>query len=353
VADHPKHGVQYKRFSFISDRQKGLIEALQEVFPDNHASFCAIHIARNVERAMGKNVSKYVIPLAKTFSPMVSEVLLSKVTAAARHYLEDIPASQWRNTAWLEDPTLPPRYGIRTSNMSESANSMFEKSRDGSWLYSVDTMLSKMMERIASLRVLHKGKTGVVEKVAAMVSNRWVNCAGFKVVELEENGTIFTIVRRRQKASDDDIRYKIDVVNKTCDCGEWQDHGVPCIDAIAYFKLHKHMLLRNMLSEEVDWHYTYEHERCLLKKNIVPVCMERLYHDGSTLPPMASTKRSTGRPKKKRIRKRSRWAHDPEKSNISCSGCHQRGHNVRTCLTRKALAGQGATKNNTQELDLS
>ena len=149
------------------------------------------------------------------------------------------------------------------------------------------------------------------------------------------------------------IRYKIDVVNKTCDCGEWQDHGVPCIDAIAYFKLHKHMLLQNMLFEEVDWHYTYEHERCLLKNNIVPVCMERLYHDGSTLPPMASTKRTTGRPKKQRIRKRSRWAHDPEKSNIKCSGCHQRGHNIRTCLTRKALAGQGATKNNTQELDLS
>jgi hypothetical protein len=38
--DHPRYGVQYKYFTFISDRQKGLIPALQLVFPDNHSFFC-------------------------------------------------------------------------------------------------------------------------------------------------------------------------------------------------------------------------------------------------------------------------------------------------------------------------
>ena len=43
-AEHPKEGVAYKLFTFISDRQKGLIEAMKEVFPSNHHCFCAVHI---------------------------------------------------------------------------------------------------------------------------------------------------------------------------------------------------------------------------------------------------------------------------------------------------------------------
>jgi transposase-like protein len=93
--DHPKHGVQYKLFTFTSDRQKGLIQALKEAFPDNHATFCAIHIARNVERSMGKKDSKYVVHLTRKISPMLFQELMTKLTAAARLYLEAIPSSQW------------------------------------------------------------------------------------------------------------------------------------------------------------------------------------------------------------------------------------------------------------------
>jgi hypothetical protein len=228
-----------------------------------------------------------------------------------------------------------------------------EIARGVSWLESVDTMLSKMVDRTAALRDGLKRKTGVVEKVAAIVKNRWENCAGFKVIELEENGNHFNIVRPPRKESDSEKRYNIDVTKKSCGCGEWQDHGVPCIHAIAYFRLHKKVLLEQILHEEVHQYYTYENEKMLLRRNINPVCMELLCYDGKTLPPRESTIRSTGRRRKKRIRTRSRWAYDPEKSNIVCSRCQQRGHNVRTCLTREALAGQGTDTNNIGELDLS
>jgi hypothetical protein len=158
--------------------------------------------------------------------------------------------------------------------------------------------ISKMAERIAYLRDLHKGKTGVVRKVAALENKRWVNCAGLKVVELEDNGRLFTVHLQRHSASSDDASYKIAVVNKHCDCGEWQDHFVPCIHAIAYFRLHEQVSLEHLFTEQVDPHYTYENERCLLRQNIVPVCIERICLDGNTLPPWASTKRSTGRLKK-------------------------------------------------------
>ena len=48
--DHPNEGIEYKYFTFISDRQKGLVNALTEVFPQNHSCYYAVHIQRNLER---------------------------------------------------------------------------------------------------------------------------------------------------------------------------------------------------------------------------------------------------------------------------------------------------------------
>ncbi|KAG7366226.1 transposase, mutator family protein [Nitzschia inconspicua] len=125
---HPDNRCKFCYFTFISDRQKGLIQALQQVFPDNHHCFCSVHIARNVEKEVGKQVAKHVYALSATFSKRESDELMAKINAISvrgRKYLEDITANQWRSTAWVDDPTLPPRFGIVTTNMSESAHEMF------------------------------------------------------------------------------------------------------------------------------------------------------------------------------------------------------------------------------------
>lgn len=94
------------------------------------------------------------------------------------------------------------------------------------------------------------------------------------------------------------------------------------------------------MTEYVDKKYLYQNEYEMLKQNIAPVCMETITPDGITRPPNPSRKRASGRPKKKRIRKRPNNACDPEKSIIVCSCCHKRGHNVRTCLAREEHSKQ-------------
>lgn len=67
---------------------------------------------------------------------------------------------------WLDYPTLLPRFGIVTKNVSESVNcTMFVKARDRSWLSSMyATILSKMIVRIDELREKQykDKKTGVL-----------------------------------------------------------------------------------------------------------------------------------------------------------------------------------------------
>ena len=349
-SDHPHPSVRHKLFTFVSDRQKGLIEALNDVFPLNHSTYCAVHIARNVEKTFGKNAAKYVFPLAKSFGSVYSHALLEKVTPNCRQYLNAIPASQWRSDAWIADPSLPPRYGIRTSNMSESMNSMFLKAREGSWLFTVNNIVTTMYQRISQLREMKKGNTGVIGKVKAIISRRWQNCAGFKVVNLEERATRFVVTRLTQSASEEAVFYNVDVENRFCECGEWQDNGFPCIDAIAYFRLHKQMGVDNILAEEVNKYYTYDNELALLERNIQPVCIQVLSKDGVTLPPNGYLKRSAGRPKNKRLRARSQGTCEPEKSKKKCSLCHKPGHNSRTCARRQALAVKNADRNNIPEM---
>lgn len=350
VSEHPRTRVMSKYFSFISDRQKGLIPSLLQAFPDNHCCYCAIHIARNTESSVGKGVAKYVHALSCTFSHRKSAELMTKIeqkSPEARAYLEGIPPHQWKGTAWIDDETLPPRFGITTTNMSEATNSMLESARDCSWFECIDTILKKMMNRIVINREKHKGKSGVVENMLGILQKRWENCAGFQIVQIQENGTLFNITRQSRGRSEPGRSFTIDIANKMCECGQWQEHCVPCVDAIAYYKLHENRTIQYIMDNFVDIQYTYGNISELLKTNIVPVCLETITFDGCTLPPRPSKKRSTGRPKKVRIRKRSRWAHEPEKSSIVCSRCKEPGHNVRTCLLREELGLRNNGNNHT------
>jgi hypothetical protein len=52
-----------------------------------------------------------------------------------------IAADKWKSTEWLRNKTLPPQYGIVSTNSSESSNSMYEDARHLSWLYCLDTKI--------------------------------------------------------------------------------------------------------------------------------------------------------------------------------------------------------------------
>ncbi|KAG7367563.1 hypothetical protein IV203_030234 [Nitzschia inconspicua] len=192
--------------------------------------------ARVAYRNGGKKIAKLVHSLSTTFSGYESRrcwAAIEQVSSKGRAYLEGIPREQWQGTAWIENPSLPPRFGTVTTNMSESANSMLEKARNGSWLDCIDKIVSIMLERICTLRQKHRGRSGVVDEMHGILEKRWNNCAGFQVWELLENGGIFSVCRNSRSPTEPERSYVLNIREQTCECGKWQDHEVPCIDAIA------------------------------------------------------------------------------------------------------------------------
>jgi Transposase, Mutator family len=62
---HSRHAY----FTFVSDRDKGLVQALSDIYPNNHTTQCIIHIQRNVTtKYRGRDIQSEVYKIAKTFS---------------------------------------------------------------------------------------------------------------------------------------------------------------------------------------------------------------------------------------------------------------------------------------------
>lgn len=145
----------------------------------------------------------------------------------------------------------------------------------------------------------------------------------------------FTVSSQYKVNRDPETLHCIDVQEQWCSCGQWQEHGVPCVDACAYFRHIRNQKEDDVLRDYVPQQFKFLYHQELMKSNIKPVIIDTLRKDGITRPPPATGKRTSGRPKKKRLRRRSKFT-TTEESTISCGKCGQRGHNARTCAARQA-----------------
>ncbi|KAG7337552.1 SWIM zinc finger domain protein [Nitzschia inconspicua] len=267
---------------------------------------------------------------------------LQQKSPGAYKYVTDINAKRWMDSAWLEDETLPPRYGFRNSNISESANNMFQDARNGNWLDAIDGILIKMSLRITKSQSEYEGKDGVVDNILGLATKRWENCVGCRVYASGNDGETYSVYQKLGGESEEEALLKVRPVDCVCNCGKWQAIGVPCVHGMAYFRHQMKWRLEDVLDQAVDEYYKYRTQRELYRRNFVPVWRHLLEPDMMTLPPDGAARRMPGRPKTVRLRKTSRYAHEPEKSPTICSHCHQPGHNVRTCIRREAVKKRNA-----------
>ena len=342
IISTPKRGP----FIFVSDRDKGLKPALKEVFPDNIEMSCAKHIEANVTQKFGKECGRHVMTMAKTYSVryynQVLDLIQTSKSEAAAKYVSDITRHGvlWTNSQWT-DSNLPPRFGIVTSNTSESLNSMFNSARDLPWMDAVEKIVDLMLTRICTCRTKYRQHDDIqiVPRAEGILKKRWEATASISVMELEEGSGVFNtstceyggeggnanagLPLQRQSS------HIVKLVARWCSCGVWQDTLLPCKHACAVFRKWKEADFNYILANLVDAYYTYGFVKMMFKRNIYPVGLDTLAYDGETKPPV-STGRSTGRPKKKMLRRRSKFAAS-EDSPIICSNCGAPGHNKRTC----------------------
>ena len=356
------------KFLFISDRDKGLKPALKEVFPDHTEMCCAKHIEANVTTKFGRRCGKLVMAMAKTYSVRYFDTLLEQMRTlkpSAASYIENLTdrGILWSNSQWNNaNEPLPPRFGIVTSNTAESVNSMFNSARDLPWMEALEVIIHVMITQISTCRKKYKREDGlaIVPRVRRLINNRWESTAAISVTEIEDGSDVFTTNRcddggvddeedengvdneedengssRRVLSQNDQLPVMLSsthTVNrelKTCTCGVWQDTLLPCAHACAVYRKATSADKNYILANLIDTYYTHGCVQTTFKKNIYPVSLNTVTYDGETKPPLRN-KRSSGRPRTKRIRRRSLYA-ESEESPIVRSNCGRAGHNKRTC----------------------
>lgn len=120
----------FEHLTIISDRAKGLVLAVAEVFLKAIHYHCTQHLAENVGNEFGRKIEKIfraacLVESKAKFRAFFDQI--ESLSVPARHYLDQIDAKHYATSyAPLVDF---PRFGQTCSNISESINSAWMVSK--------------------------------------------------------------------------------------------------------------------------------------------------------------------------------------------------------------------------------
>ncbi|KAK2658938.1 hypothetical protein Ddye_005471 [Dipteronia dyeriana] len=123
-----------RKLTFMYDRKKGVIAALEVHFPFAHRRYCARHIYANLKLTyIGHHYKKLFWRAARSsniydFKTCMEEIGI--INPAAKHWLMDIDPQHW--SMYSYDPVI--RCDHVTNNMTKAFNSMLSTQRAASYL---------------------------------------------------------------------------------------------------------------------------------------------------------------------------------------------------------------------------
>ncbi|KAJ9542226.1 hypothetical protein OSB04_028732 [Centaurea solstitialis] len=288
-------------FTFISDRQKGILPAIAKVFPAVEHRFCIRHIHENMKlRWKGKAYKDLLWKCATaTIVPQFQKEMeeLRKFNADTYNWLKEISPHHWSRSHF----TGRAQCDVLLNNMCEVFNRQLVGGRDKPIITALEFCREYLMKRLV-----------IVQKVSGAWGDQ---CC-------------------------------VDLLKKTCACRKWELTGIPCKHAVAA------IWYSAVNGSEVDflekWLHPYYHLdtwRKMYAFKIKPVNGRSLWPTTNCPIKITPPKHHThvGRPKKSRRKTAEELSQPLVKGTklqkigktVTCRRCKQIGHNSRTCKKPK------------------
>lgn len=272
----------FNQMVIMSDRDKGLANAIKAVFPRARAAFCCQHIADNVRTRYGISSVSYFWKCARAKTEgkfkAAFEVLQDHNLSAAE-YIIAIPLVTW--TRYLF-PTS--RFGHDTNNLTESINASWVELRHLSPLRMLDAIWIKMMTLVYECNNEPHGTLLLAEVPAAKLKERRDRSRYYRVLSSESH------VHQVEKP-ETDVRHIVNLKKDMCTCTNFQEYQSPCSHGLAAL---------SYMADEVISHITAFYSLAYLQATyavpLPPISLHDLVPDESIIPPM--TRKQKGRPKK-------------------------------------------------------
>ncbi|XP_057540754.1 uncharacterized protein LOC130818607 [Amaranthus tricolor] len=181
-------------FTFMSDRQKGLIEALNSVIPEAEIRFYCRHIWANFKiKFPGELYKHHFWKAAKAYNKFHFDremIEIKNISVEAYEYLAAIPVKHWSRHAFCSRS----KSGMLSNNCCESFNNVLVEARGKPIISLMEWIRRYVMQRSAS---------------------------------------------KREGLSNFKESYVVNLTNKTCLCGSWNLLGIPCKHAMACIVIRK------------------------------------------------------------------------------------------------------------------
>ncbi|XP_060211787.1 uncharacterized protein LOC132639352 [Lycium barbarum] len=321
--------------TLITDMQKGLFVAIQDLLPAVEHRKCVRHILANFSkewRGLQRRQRFWRIAKSTFESQLRRNIELMKLLGPTKmmdklmHYNIDYWCKVYFNTNVKVDSI--------DNNMAECFNAWILAARHKTIITMLEEIRVKMMARIGTLREFVNtwrcNYSPMCTKVLEENAKLSMQC------NIEFNGVAGFEIREGL------YQHTVDISRRQCSCRVWQLKGIPCAHVLVAIQFKRYDLLGyidHWYSKET-YMRTYEHV-------LQPVTNMEMW-PVSTHPSMAppDIKSMPG----KRQKGRRKEAGEIPKSGkmprtgmaMTCSNCHNRGHNNRIMSTSKAKVTRSA-----------
>ena len=322
-------------YVIISDRDKGLLNAVELELPGASHAMCCQHIAENIHKKFGKEYKAPFWQVARAQSQSAFDTAVQALQIASPQVEEYISSIGYQNFALLSFPL--PRFGHDTSNIVESINSVWREIRELPPLQLLDGIyqwtLTAFYER--QRLILAPGNSILSNAAYQSYKHRESAARGFRVLPSSETDFLVTTSRGADfivtLPAAESLHFLASLASGYCSCLKYQEYMAPCSHAIA--------CIQYLGFDPYSYFYPFykwDVSKRTYQIPIQPITLQELQplDDSQPLPPIKKAKR--GRPKVSRIRTN----YKIDKQVHLCSVCRQAGHNRRICPNQPVEHGR-------------
>ncbi|XP_073119930.1 uncharacterized protein [Henckelia pumila] len=301
-------------WTFMSDKQKGLIPAFESLFPIAENRFCVRHLHTNMKRDGFRGLSIKNLLWAAAKATTIAEFRermddMKKIDEKAYEWLAKKPEEQWSKSHFNRTP----KCDVLLNNMCECFNSLILDAREKPIIPMFETIRNLLMVRFQLNREkAKKWDNKICPNIKKVLANIYMDAAQHSPMQADSS---------HFQINGPSGQHTVDFATNSCSCRKWDLTGIPC-----------------------------QHAKCY-EKSVLPVTGADLWPEcalPSPLPPVYTEK--VGRPAKLRRRERdeppssSRTHLRGARRNNKCKKCGEFGHNKRTCKAPKEIVHEHLTQ---------
>lgn len=217
------HAESMPQLTFISDGQKGIVDAVRRKFPNSSQAFCMRHLSESIGKEFKNSRLAHLlwkVAFATTtmaFKERMGEI--EDVSSEAAKWIQQYPPSHWALVHFEGT-----RYGHLSSNIEEF-NRWILEARELPIIQVIEQIHCKLMAEFEARRLKSSSWFSVLAPSAEK-----------RMIEAINHASMYQVLRS------DEVEFEVlsaersDIVNigtHCCSCRDWQLYGIPCSHAVA------------------------------------------------------------------------------------------------------------------------